>query len=415
MRHGTLRWARPRRGLWRARACAAALVLVAVLGWQAAPAAAGRAHSGRREPTIHLKRLGTSYTPVYTDGARWAVYEPTAGVTRIMDTLTGNTTTRPDPEGCAGGLVAIGGGEMLYACSDPECPEQAQSCGFPPYGPLELPKTDFESRRYVVEDIHSGVQHVVPGTSRIPVGDWETHFHLSAIGSQWAAGREEREAQEPHNNGGQGLFVNWHTGRVLYEGRKPAHSGQGIGEEPSSAKAAVENLNAVRLMRRVCAPLMRPLNGEEQASSYYSPFVYDPPFAIVGPSGLPSGGFSTAPAVPFQLRRCGSTRRVLLPTGYESGYDVHSAQLADDILSWVGGGSEEETGYVTLLHVRGRSWHGVYYEMAGLPTPVQGGAYSAVTVQHTSRIVFADIQEGTSLEVANHTRVYYARLPWAHG
>lgn len=36
------------------------------------------------------------------------------GVTRIMDTVKGTTRTRSDPEGCAGGLLAIGGEEILY-------------------------------------------------------------------------------------------------------------------------------------------------------------------------------------------------------------------------------------------------------------------------------------------------------------
>ncbi len=111
----------------RASICVAMCALVATC-MTAAPALAARSADGRREPAIRLKLIGTSYSRVYTDGVRWAVYEPTEGVTRIMDTVRGTSTTRPDPEGCAGGLVAVGGGEMLYDCSDPECPEAADVC-----------------------------------------------------------------------------------------------------------------------------------------------------------------------------------------------------------------------------------------------------------------------------------------------
>jgi hypothetical protein len=142
--------------------------------------------------SIHMKLLGTtnSAADFLTDGVRWATYEPTEGVTRFMDTVTGHTINRPDPEGCTGGLLAIGGGEVMYECDDPECPGQERSCKF------KIPNASYSerlvSRRYVVENIVSGDQHVVPGTNRVVVGAERT-FELDTVGSQWAGGIESND------------------------------------------------------------------------------------------------------------------------------------------------------------------------------------------------------------------------------
>ena len=115
-----------------------------------------RGRAAAQEPaTLHMKLLASTAGPLFTDGRRWAAYEPGQGTTRLWDALTGHSLTRSDPEGCAGGLVAAGGGVLLYACGDPECPGQAQSCRFPPHNPLEVPSVEeFESRRYVAGEPH---------------------------------------------------------------------------------------------------------------------------------------------------------------------------------------------------------------------------------------------------------------------
>ncbi len=165
------------------------------------PALAARSADGRREPAIRLKLIGTSYSRVYTDGVRWAVYEPTEGVTRIMDTVRGTEYDPARPRRRAGGLVAVGGGEMLYDCSDPECPEAADVCLLmkaeivcPPVAAgttchTVMVPTGYETGRWFVEDIASGARHLLNVGKGLPAffqRDVENESQLSAIGSQWA-------------------------------------------------------------------------------------------------------------------------------------------------------------------------------------------------------------------------------------
>jgi hypothetical protein len=335
--------------------------------------------------SIRMKLLGDSTDQLVTDGTRWAAYEPIQGVTRLMDTIAGRTINRPDPEGCAGGLAAIGGGEILYECNDPECPGQARSCQF------KLPEPSSErlvSRRYIVENIVSGTQHVVPGTSRVMVGAEHT-FELDTVGSQWAGGTEPNQG---YSNPGDRLFVNWHTGQLVYEGRKPRSAVGDITEEPTSNEEEVENLNSVYLLQPLCEPLKR-LPDSIYAGKKYGSFEYDPPFAVLGPAG------SGYPETPSQLRRCGSSARVTLPGG-KFGYP---GQLGDYVLSWEGsyewtGGKEYSSNYVTRLNPHSRTWFDRIYRLA-LPK------YSNIdntSVRHTGTMIFATV--GTS--------IYLARLPW---
>ncbi len=156
-----------------------------------------------KEPTIHLKQIGTSYTRVYTDGVRWAVYEPTEGVTRIMDTVRGTSTTRPDPEGCAGGLIAVGGGEILYACSDSQCAEAADVClpeqQCPP--PRQIfycsERSKYESGRWTVEDLTSGAQYPLNIGKGLPpyvtrYGDGISHWTRSEANGSPPLGEGDR-------------------------------------------------------------------------------------------------------------------------------------------------------------------------------------------------------------------------------
>ena len=139
------------------------------------------AAGSHNEPTIRLKRIGTSYTPVYTDGVRWAVYEPTEGVTRVMDTITGTSTTRPDPDGCAGGLIAVGGGEILYACSDHECPEATDACVISPVQTIGQPyQRSYEIGRWIVEDVTSGAEQQLNAGKGLPPYGRAAHIAYGA-------------------------------------------------------------------------------------------------------------------------------------------------------------------------------------------------------------------------------------------
>ena len=97
--------------------------------------------------------------------------------------------------------------------------------------------------------------------------------------------------------------------------------------------------------------------------------------------------------VPLQLRKCGSSKRVLLPPG-------GSVQLGSRVLSWEG-----DEPYVTQLYAKGRSWHGPYYKLVGLPS--EGNFGLLAVVQHTENMVFATLKPGLG-----SAEVYSARLPW---
>lgn len=301
---------------------------------------------------------------LHTDGVRWAAYEPTAGTTRLIETLKDKTVERPDPEGCSDGLIAVGGGEMLYSCEDTECPEHERSCPLPS-------NHDLASTRYVVEDIASGEQHPVVGEDTLPNQSPEAGIgELAQIGSQWAKGGMGTHI------GSVKFFLNWHTGQL-------------VREEKEGSENSIENLSSPNLTQRLCKPITRPENTNEYKFSDYSPLAYEPPFAVVGPLGEPE----MKVYVPLQLRKCNSGKRVLLPSG-------NGVQLGGRVLSWVGKGP-----YITQLYSQGNKWHGPYYKLLGLP-PEVGGVFSFV--QHTSNVVFVTINSGPG-----PAQVYLARLPWA--
>lgn len=359
------------------------VVLLAGLGASPAPAAAVRltvakAASAHKEPVIRLKLIGNSYTAVYTDGVRWAVYEPSAGVTRILNTIKGTTTIRPAPEGCTGGLIAIGGGEILYACANPECPNHAHSC------PIE-PREEYENTRFVVEDITTGAQHPLAGENHLPtsnVGVEGGPGILEAIGHEWAQG-----ATSGHN-GTSIWFVNWHTGAVE---REASSSGDA---------AFFADLDSAELLQPLCAPLTRPANSVSAAPAV-APAQYEPPFAVIGPLGYEQ--------VFLQLRRCGSRMHMLLPEG---GPYASSVQLGGGILSWLGSGKRGHYtryggAYLTKLYAHDRAWHGPFYRVAGLPAMKVLKTETPPMLQHTSNMVFATVR----LNESEITQIYSARLP----
>jgi hypothetical protein len=387
---------------------AASPVVAAAITISTAHSANGKSKISPKLGSIHMKLLGASTDELLTDGTRWAAYEPTLGVTRLMDTATGHTINRPDPEGCASGLVAIGGGEVMYECNDPECPGQERSCRFNPPVRAE----GVESRRYVVENIVSGAQHIVPGTSRVPVGETERTFELDEIGSQWAGGTQQNEE---YRGRGVGLFVNWHTGQLVYEANKPSFAVGNVTEEPKSNKEEVENLSSARLLQSLCAPLTRLINGAENTSSKYGSFEYEPPFAVLGPVGPPALIVKEGPTAPLQLRRCGSPARVIL----QGGGSDSAAQLGHDVLSWRTtyevSSRLHGVNYVTHLNPRSRTWFGLIYQLTALPK------YSEIDntyVKHTGTLIFATVRnvEKTSTGSVTYersgSRIYLAWLPW---
>jgi hypothetical protein len=398
-----------------ARACVAVLGLIVVVVSQLAAtptpatAAAVEASAGvsHKEPTIRLKLIGTSFTQVYTDGVRWAVYEPREGVTRIMDTIKGTSITRPDPEGCAGGLLAIGGGEMLYACSDPECPEAGDACRVkateqqcPPSGQsggcTTATTENYEVGRWIVEDIASGAQHQVNIGKGLPTySDKQLTFvsGLDAIGSHWAIG------------GANGrFFVDWHTGHIVYERGKNGDAE--AGEEPASADLDYENLDSEALLTPLCRPLARGVVSVQEPTinlvlPRYFPSTYGPPFMI-------QAQFKPYDHTPDYLQRCGSTQEELIPEiGGSEG------QLGGGVLS----------GYRRLwrLNAHERPWLSQSYLLTGASTrsPLR-------SQQHTSTMVFETIERPVATQLGPHREgaptergpdfyaVWARRLPWAN-
>ncbi len=327
-------------------------------------------------PAIKMKLLGAAVSSVYTDGVRWAAYEPSHGVTRVMDTIAGTSVKRDNPEGCAGGLEAMGGGELLYDCTDPMCPpEHAHLCVLKwPEGSL----LGYETfARFVMVDIATGAQHVVVGTEGTSLGasmegaSTQATVHFGGpIGSQWMTGGDSEQLISEQ------FFLNWHTGLVISES----------GSIGTPRDYDWEDLNSEQLMQPLCRPLRRPLRvqGGENAPLYV-PAAYAPSLAVieVGEEGKRTP----------QLLHCGSSKHVSLPS-------CGGPQFGGGALSC---GIE----LVTQLAPRRYPWHKAFYKVS----PPAGEKYSGL-LQHTSTTILTTFRrDGQGYGVIGD--VYDAQLPWA--
>jgi hypothetical protein len=313
---------------------------------------------------LRLKPFARAAGPLYTDGSRWAAFEVWTGTTRVIDARTGHSVDRPDPAGCfggdGGGLLAVGGGELLYACENPvaDCPPEKS------YGPdgCEV-ESAVLSARYVVVDAATGIQHAVVGENHLPIQP-ESDSRLIAVGSQWVAG----------DNGGALFLVNWHTGE-----RKR--------DEPS--KTEVQNLSTPALFRPLCRPIHRHEERESPAlgAFIFRPLEYRPPFAIESE----------------ELQRCGSAKRDPIPMNAES-------QLGGNILSGIFASQKAGAMYATRLRAHGARLHGSIYLLLGPKTPIQAKRVTNWTLQHTATTVYqsADISEAG---IGIGDLIYAARVP----
>jgi hypothetical protein len=317
-------------------------------------------------PIVAMHLLyGHAFTPMITDGARYAAFEPVEGTTRVIDTVTATTSDRPDPAGCAGGLVGIGSGELLYACAPPGCLSPALA---PPSGGLvtidcPTPATSNYARvLHAVEEIDGGTLHVAVGSNQILPGTGGEYPSFDEVGSQWLSSPFSGLHVDLT------LYLNWHTGAQLTDGAQPA----------SAARSAVD-LDAPHLLRPLCAPLrrVRQPDAYPQQTSTFAPFGYSPPFgASLGPSGR------------LGLGRCGSTRTATLRGG-----GIAQFQLAGGAISWAtlprlalpGQPSPAESGsiYAAALRSSGRHWLATTFLYTGAP---------AGLVAHTTSAVYDSIQ-----------------------
>jgi hypothetical protein len=345
---------------------AAALVLLLLVAM--APSA---------DAALRLKLIGKSVTRLYSDGARWAAYEPSVGTTRVIDASTGRAVDRPNPRGCdysphGGGLVAVGGGELLYSC-------EASGCLFI-YSGCPGPNREYWQGRYIVEDAATGREHEV---SRLPF-DPEGPY-LDTIGSQWSGG--EAVAYRYRHV----FYLNWRTGQVESPTENPATSGI--------------DLDSATVMRPFCTPVRRILNLGFYKESEPEP-LYSPPFAIERRK-IKVPGFELNSGVEIALRHCGSQRRERLSL---SRSDMTSAQLGADIVSWIALGKNGSGAmYATQLNDHNRRWHGPIFHLLGPKYPSHVKIAQTWMLQHTSTTVYQSVP----VEEAEKgpTLIYGIRLP----
>ncbi len=119
---------------------------------------------------------------VMTDRDRWAAFQVSAEVTRVIDARTGRASDRPVPAGCEGGLTAVGGGKLLYRCSFEKCPDgstpdpSAKACN----------AGDHLAVRYVIVDAATGAAQEGPRAP--PARDGLGSAFLQNVGARWVQG-----------------------------------------------------------------------------------------------------------------------------------------------------------------------------------------------------------------------------------
>jgi hypothetical protein len=328
---------------------------------------------------VHMHRLGSAVSGLYTDGVRYAAFEPTAGTTLILDTRTRREQRRADPPGCTAGLVALGVGELLYDCSPSPCggyiaanagglPGDPYGACYPPFGSLQA-----TTYRYEVVDVLTGVAHQVAGLGGPVTFGGDEPATLEQIGSTWAAGFTSGY----HAN--VEVFLNWHTGQSRYDSQ----------EGPSGLTSA-EDLNRAGLLRALCRPLQRAVQDDSGNYPYFEPFLYARPFAL-----------NSTPDGQLQLLRCGSRRsRTLAHHG-----DTTGAQLGASILSWPGGTARTPTAHTATLQPRSPHW------LATIRTYRLPSSWA--TVQHTATSLYATVTDGAPNPPAllAHREIYSATIP----
>ncbi|HEY4096875.1 MAG TPA: hypothetical protein VGM33_15245 [Baekduia sp.] len=322
--------------------------------------------TARAEVAMHVMARGAA-TTMLTDGDRWAAFEPMRGTTRIIDAQSGRTAQRPDPAGCEGGLVAVGGGELLYRCDLPQCPDgatrlSADSCFYPTPTPAGRPPTSPYSAatRYVVEDAATGQVRPMAGAERLPAGGSEVAFTSAEhIGARWVEG----VSGGYHSTGI--FFVDWRTGRVVVP-------------DPRGGPYAVD-LDQPEVLAQQCPGLtgaQSPIQQQEFVGTLFFPLRFDAPFALT------TDPRSLKPV----LARCGSGRRVTL---HGSSPDLYrptgTVQVAGGVALWA---VELPSGawriYATRLDTRRAQWHRAVSSVRG---PGQG------TLAHTSTRLYDSVGE----------------------
>ena len=269
-----------------------------------------------------------------TDGNRWAAFEPARGTTRITDARTGRTVQRPDPTGCEGRLVAVGGGELLYRCDVAQCPADETRIAPDACVPADGSPT-YATVRYVLEDAATGAVHPIVGADRLAMGtDGTASFPaLENVGARWVQGIGGAY------HSASVFFIDWHTGRM-------------VSAEPNGGPYAVD-LDQPEVLAPQCSDLGAAQSALQDVDLYgttFAPFTADTRFAL--------NNDLRAPSKP-ELRQCGSRRSVVLDGPLSHHYpQAGTPQLGGGIATWAVsmpyGGMR---AYATRLDAHRGQWH----------------------------------------------------------
>lgn len=317
---------------------------------------------------LKMRPIGISEGPILTD-ARWAAYQPTATSTVIIDSRSGRRMTRANPSDCAksddsGGLIALGGDELLFVCVGPNCASSNCEAG--------------------VWDVRAVVENAATGTlseiTRLPFRGRPGPV-LMGIGDEWLeVGEFEYKVTSRY-------FINWRTGEI---------------REPEEEVNTYVDLNGTSPMRRYCSPLSRPMGSvggpaPDEFGGFGAEIAFRSPFALE--NRYPSNGKTQV------LKRCGTKREERLPS-------VESLQgaVTAGIASW--------GQFVTRLRARGARWHGPIYRLRTVQSPrfpaVEPGASRYVVNTATTIYAFRPLSVNLQPpEFRGPTRdeIYAVRMP----
>ena len=248
---------------------------------------------------LRLHPIAVAEAPIRAD-QRWAVYPRTPTSFVLIDSRSGKRVERANPPGCAHGLTALGGNELLFACTQPTCSAICEQGNW--------------SLRAVIENAVTGA---VSEITRLPFRGRPGPV-LMRIGENWIE-VGEFEYRVSHR-----YFVNWHTGEL---------------RDPDEASYTYVGLDGSSPMRRYCAPLSRlpaSAGAPDEYDGYGAETAVRYPFALENYERTPV------------LRRCGSEREERLP-------------WAETLDPTVTGGIASWGQFVTRLHAHGHRWHGPIY------------------------------------------------------
>lgn len=195
-------------------AIVALVSVVCALGPAVAPAAA-------KSLRLHSLEAGRN---LVSDGKRHVAFETPDGTTRLLDTATNETASVLPPDGCRGGLTAIGSGRVLWSCGTES------------------------SLRAVVLDVRSGEQRRLEAPPADEARGLVQRGTLFGIGDQWIAGRgaPDPEARSP----GSSFYWRWTTGDVRVQ-RTGVSSEFGQLDDPNR----YADLDRTSLQRTLCRGL----------------------------------------------------------------------------------------------------------------------------------------------------------------